>query len=122
MRLYEEMMESCAMMDRQTVPDGVGGFTYHWAQGATFKAAITNKSTMTTQIAEKPDATEAYLVTVEKGISLDFHDVFKRLQDNATFRVTGYARDSETPARASFQFGQVTAERWELTGEVAQND
>ena len=122
MRLYEEQMESCAMMDRQTIPDGMGGFTYQWTQGATFKAAIVKNNTLDAKLAEKQGVTEAFTITVDKGLALEFHDVFKRLRDGAIFRVTSNIVDSETPARASFQFGQVSAEKWELTGEVVQND
>lgn len=121
MRLYEEMMESCVMMDRQTVSDGVGGFTYRWTQGAEFNAAIVKDNTLNAQIAEKQGVSELYTITVPKGVTLEFHDVFKRVRDSATFRVTSNIHESETPARATFQIGQVTAERWELTGEVLPN-
>lgn len=115
MSLYEEMMESCAMMDRSTVSDGVGGFTYEWTQGATFRAAIIKNSTLAAVVAEKQGVTEVYTVTVDKGVALEFHDVIKRLSDGATFRVTSNIHESETPQRATFQIGQVTAERWVLT-------
>ena len=115
MSLIDEMMEACAMMDRQTVSDGMGGFSYQWVQGATFNAAVVKNNTLEARIAEKQGVTELYTVTVGKGLNLDYHDVFKRLSDGAVFRVTSNITDSETPARATFQIGQVNAERWELT-------
>lgn len=115
MSLIDEMMETCAMMDRTTVPDGLGGFTYSWTQGAEFEAAIIKNSTLEAKIAEKQGVTELYTVTVRKGVSLQYHDVFKRLKDGVTFRVTGTTHESETPDRATFHIGQVSAERWELT-------
>lgn len=115
MKLYEEMMDTCAMMDRRTVPDGLGGFDYEWTQGAEFRAAVVKNNTLDARVAEKQGVTELYTVTVDKGVTLEFHDVFKRLRDNAIFRVTSNIHDSETPQRATFQIGQVTAERWELT-------
>lgn len=115
MSLYEEMMESCAMMDRSTVADGVGGFTYAWTQGATFRAAIIKNSTLEAIVAEKQGVSELYTITVDKGLMLEYHDVIKRLSDGATFRVTSKIHESETPTRATFQIGQVTAERWVLT-------
>lgn len=114
MRLYETMMEPCTMQDKTTVPDGLGGFVYAWVDGATFQAAITKDSTMQARIAEKQGVTEVYTVTVQKGVTLDFHDVFKRDSDGAIFRVTSNIKDSETPGVATFQIGQVTAERWAL--------
>jgi len=122
MRLYEEMMDSCAMMDRRTVADGLGGFNYQWVQGATFRAAIVKNNTLDARVAEKQGVTEVFTITVDKGVSLEFHDVFKRLRDSAIFRVTSNISDSETPSRSTFQIGQVSAEKWSLTGEVVPND
>ena len=63
-------------------------------------------------LAEQQGVSEQYSVVVRSGVPLDFHDVFKRLRDGATFRVTGYARDSEAPAASTVQIAKVTAERW----------
>ena len=116
MRLYESMMDDCIMQDKVTVPDEMGGFTPTWIDGAPFKAAIIKNNTIDAKSAEKQGVTEIYKVPVEKGIQLDFHDVFKRLKDGAVFRVTSNIIDSETPEVSSFQFGQVDAERWNPVG------
>lgn len=115
MRLYETMMEECVMLDRRTVADGLGGFTHEWVEGATFKAAVNKDSTLAARVAEKQGVTEVYTVTVDKGLTLQYHDVFRRLSDGYTFRVTSNIHDSETPQVSTFQIGQVHAERWELT-------
>lgn len=115
MSLIDVMMESCVMVDRRTVPDGTGGFNYEWVDGAQFRAAVVKNNTLEARVAEKQGVTELYMVTVDKGIVLQYHDIFKRLSDGLTFRVTSNIRDSETPSVATFQIGQVTAERWELT-------
>ena len=113
--LIDVFKTPCIMMDKATVPDGLGGFSYDWREGAQFEAAIVKDSTMQAKIAEKDGVTEVYTVTVAKSIRLGYHDVFKRLSDDAVFRVTSEVTDSKTPSVASFQFGQVSAERWELT-------
>lgn len=115
MSLIDVMMEECTMMDRSTVSDGMGGFDYVWTEGATFSAAIVKNSSIEARIAEKEGVTEVYTVTVPKGTVLNFHDVFKRNDDGAIFRVTSNISDSETPSVSTFQIGQVTAERWNLT-------
>lgn len=117
MKLFETFMEPCVMIDRRTVDDGLGGFEYKWVEGATFSAAIVKDSTLAARVAEKQGVTEVYTVTVRKGVTLQFHDVFKRLSDNATFRVTSNIVDSESPDVATFEIGQVTAERWELPND-----
>lgn len=112
--LIDAFKTACVMMDKASVPDGIGGFTYEWHEGAAFDAAIVKDSTMQARIAEQQGVTEVYTVTIPKTLPLGFHDVFKRASDGAIFRVTSNVTDSKTPGVATFQFGQVTAERWEL--------
>lgn len=114
MSLIDEYMTSCVLLDKRSVPDGLGGFSYEWTDGAPFTAAIVKDSSLQARIAEKDGLTELYTVTVYKGAALQFHDVFRRVSDSAVFRVTSNVTDSETPERASFQIGQVSAERWEI--------
>lgn len=115
MSLIDTMMEECVMLDKRTVSDGLGGFTTEWTEGAEFRAAVIKDSSLAARVAEKQGVTEVYTVTVDKGLQLQHHDVFRRLSDGYVFRVTSNIRDSETPRVATFQIGQVTAERWELT-------
>ena len=112
--LFEEMMEPCIMMDKTSVPDGQGGFDYDWTEGASFDAAIVKNTSLNAIIAEKEGVTEIYTITVYKTTTLDFNDVIKRVSDGAIFKVTSNMKDSETPARSSFQIGQVSAKKWEL--------
>ena len=111
MSLIDVMKEECVMLDKRTVPDGMGGFTPEWVDGAPFMAAIIKDNTLAARVAEKQGVTELYTITVDKGLELDFHDVIRRLSDDAIFRVTSNIDDSETPSVATFQIGQVTAER-----------
>lgn len=114
MSLIDEMKTTCKMMDKVTIPDGQGGFITRWVEGASFQAAIIKDSTLNARIAEKEGVTEVYTITVGSSVSLDFHDVFKRTSDNTVFRVMSNKTDSTTPSVASFTFGQVTAEKWEI--------
>lgn len=114
MMLIYEMMVPCMIMDKRSVPDGLGGFTYDWVDGVEFKAAIFKDNTLETLIAEKQGFTESYTITVPKSTTLAFHDVVKRISDGAIFRVTSNTQDSEPPERATPQIITVNAERWEL--------
>lgn len=114
MSLLDEYMTQCVLVDKRSVPDGLGGFRYEYTDGASFSAAVVKDSSMQARMAEKTGVTQLYTVTVYKGAQLAFHDVFRRVSDGAVFRVTSNVTDSETPERASFQIGQVTAERWEI--------
>jgi len=116
MSLIDTMKTQCTMIDKRTVPDGQGGTSPAWVDGATFEAAIIKDSSMQARVAEKQGVTEVYTVTTGKNVQLDFHDVFRRDSDGAIFRVTSNITDSKTPKAATFQFGQVTAEKWVLPG------
>lgn len=114
MSLIDSMMEPCVMVDKKTVADGLGGFTTQWVDGAEFNAAIVIDSSTEAKIAEKQGVTELYTITVQKGMPLAYHDVFKRVRDSQVFRVTSNIKDKQSPDVASFSIGQVSAERWEL--------
>lgn len=115
MSLLNEAMEPCVMIDRITAPDGYGGFTPRWVDGAGFSAAIVLDSSMQARIAAVQGVTGLYTITTGKQINLQYHDVFRRVSDGKIFRVTSDGDDKKTPASASLNMRQVTAEEWELT-------
>lgn len=114
MSLLSEAMESCIMLDKRTVPDGYGGYTAEYEDGAPFKAAIVLDNSMQARTAEKAGVTALYTVTTEKQMNLQYHDVFRRSRDGKIFRVTSDGDDKHTPASASLNMRQVSAEEWEL--------
>ena len=114
MELFRNFMELCVHMDKRTVDDGQGGYETEYMDGAEFMAAVIKEKTLAARVAEKQGVTEVYTVTMDPNVQLDFHDVFRRVSDGATFRVTSNAKDSQTPSVASFAFTQVSAERWTL--------
>lgn len=112
--LIEDFMVDCVMVEKRRAPDGLGGFTTTWEDGAAFRAAVVKNNTLAARVAEKQGVTEVYTVTTPAGVDLDFHEVFRRVDDGAVFRVTSNARDSRPPKSATFAFEQVTAELWTL--------
>ena len=114
MMLYEAMMEDCVILNKVRTSDGMGGWTTAWTNGASFKAAILKNSTLDARIAEAEGIKELYTVTVEKEHPLEFMDVFRRVSDNQTFRVKSNITDNTSPGFSNINFGQVTAEAWEL--------
>ncbi len=114
MMLFENFYEQCQLIEKKRTPDGLGGFTTTWEPGPEFMAAVIKDSSLQARVAQKEGVTEVYTVTFSKGLDLEFHDVFRRAKDGLTYRVTSNVKDSETPDGAGFQFGQATAERWDL--------
>lgn len=115
MSLIDESMTKCVLYDKVRKPDGEGGFITEWKEAGEFDAAITFDSSMEARIGEKQGVTSLYTVTLGRGMTLMYHDVFKRISDGKIFRVTSDGDDKVTPSRATFQFRQVTAEEWTLT-------
>ncbi len=114
MSLLDEAMVPCVLMDKRRVPDGEGGYTLEWTESVKFDAAIVFDSSMDARVGAKAGVTSLYTVTLPRGFRMDFHDVFRQLSDGKIFRVTSDGDDKHTPARASFQVSQVTAEEWTL--------
>ena len=115
MSLIDDFKTTCTLLEKTRVPDGEGGWSVAWRDGMQFEAAITNPDTIQSRVAEKEGMTSTYTVTTERNMGLDFHDVFRREKDGDVFRVTSDSQDVQTPDRASFQFAQVSAEKWSLT-------
>lgn len=112
--LMNDFVEDCVLMEKVRVPDGEGGWATSWADGETFRAAITRDSTIQARVAESDGMKAVYTVTTEKTNPLDFHDVFRRVSDGQYFRVTEDGTDRMTPRSSSFQVSQVAAEEWQL--------
>lgn len=112
MSLLAQAMTECVFVRKIDKPDGEGGYTTSWVDGAPFKAAITFDSSMEARTAEKAGVTSLYTVTVPIGTWIEYYDVFKRLSDGKVFRVTSDGDDKMTPKSASFQVFQVTAEEF----------
>lgn len=112
--LLTQMMEDFQTLNRVRTDDGYGGYHETWTPGVTFKAAVSKNMTTEQQIAEKQGISEAFTVVVNDTLVLDYHDVFKRLSDNAIFRVTSKTTDSTAHPASTVRIAKVTAERWEL--------
>jgi hypothetical protein len=107
-------MTTCVILNKQTVADGYGGYDITWVDGAEFKAAIVLDSSMEARIGEKQGVTALYTVTTPKALNLQYHDVFRRVEDSKIFRVTSDGDDDKTPLSAGLDMRQVTAEEWKL--------
>lgn len=117
MSLLSEAMETCVIIDKRTVPDGYGGYTHKYVEGAEFKAAIVFDTSIEARRAEKEGVSSLYTVTTSRALTLEYHDVFKRVRDGKIFRVTSDGDDRYTPKSATLDMRQVTAEEYLITIE-----
>lgn len=114
MSLLSDAMTTCVILNKQTEADGYGGYITTWADGAEFKAAIVLDSSMEARIGEKQGVTALYTVTTPRALNLQYHDVFRRVEDGKIFRVTSDGDDKKTPKSAGLDMRQVSAEEGEL--------
>lgn len=117
MSLLDEAMTSCVILDKRTEADGYGGYRTVWSDGAEFNAAIVLDTSMEARIGEKQGVTALYTITTTKALNLQYHDVFRRLKDGKIFRVTSDGDDKYTPASATLNMRQVSAEEWSLPND-----
>lgn len=115
MTLLDSMRDPCVMMDKRTVSDGMGGFTTVWTEGAAFDATIIKNNSNEAVVGQQQGMSELFTVVVDKSIILDYHDVFKRVSDGQTFRLTSSTLDSAAPERSTIPIAKATCERWALT-------
>jgi len=114
MSLLSDAMETCVKLNKQTTSDGYGGYIDSWADGAEFDAAIVFNTSMEARVGEKQGVTSLYTVTTPKSLTLEYHDIFRRVSDGKIFRVTSDGDDSYTPSSATLDMRQVTAEEYIL--------
>ena len=112
--LLDKSMEKYRILNRVRTDDDYGGYRETWTDGMTFDAAMAKNSTTEQQIAEKEGITESFTFVVNENVTLDYHDVFKRLSDGAIFRTTSRTVDSVAHPMSTIRIAKITAERWEL--------
>ncbi len=119
MRLYERMMDDFVLMERERVPDGEGGSITTWKEGIAIKAALDTGGALGAIAdaikAEKQGNKVTYSVAVNKSVTLEYHDVIKRVSDGRYFRITKPTGDVVSPAMATFDISKAEAESYELT-------
>ena len=110
MSLLSDAMEACVILNKQTSLDEYGGYVKTWTDGAEFQAAIVFDTSIEARAAEVQGVTSRYTVTTSRALTLEYHDVFRRVRDGKLFRVTSDGDDKYTPRAATLDMRQVTAE------------
>ena len=103
-----------AVVCRVSVSDGMGSTKTQWQDGAPFKCLLTLDSSIEARKAEQAGVTSLFSGLLDASFPLSFHDVFRRVSDGSTFRVTSIPADNKTPDIASFAVKSFSAERHTL--------
>lgn len=117
MSLLSEAYETFLFVEKTREPDGVGGYTTVWKDGAEFEAAIDVPSNTLATIANKLTERRNATLTTSRAVTLDVMDVIKRVEDGQYFRCTSSGKDNSTPESATLDMRQVSVEYWSLPSE-----
>lgn len=114
MSLLNDFARTCVLMEKTRVPDGEGGYTLDWTEGATFQNYQALDTSMEARRAEKEGVTSVYSALVDKALPIEYGDYFKDTETGLTYRVTSNPSEKESPKSATFSLKYFTAERREL--------
>lgn len=120
MSLLTEAAETFAFVDKAHVPDGEGGYTVTWTEGAEFRASIRLDSSVQAKRAQAEGVKDLYTIITEKSVTLSSQDVVLRKETGETFRVTSNGKDNKTPRSAGLNMRVVSAELWEVPDELQE--
>jgi len=115
MSLLDDAMEACTIMDKTTVPDGYGGVTTSYVDGASIQAAIVFDTSLQARTASVQGVKDLYTITTRRNVVLQYHDIIRRERDGKILRVTTDGKDKETPQGAGLDMRVVNAEEFTIT-------
>lgn len=117
MSLLDDFARDCTLLDKTRQPDGEGGYTIAWTDGATFKNYFTLDTSMQARAAEKQGVTSVYSALVDKDVPIEYGDFYRDNSTGTTYRVTSDPEEKKAPESASAGLRRLkffTAERKDL--------
>ena len=112
--LLDGEVQKCQFITPVRAKDGVGGWITQYVDGETFDAAFDFDGSPEAKIAAAMGVTSQYTVTSGRELTLEYHEIFRRLSDGMVFRVTSNGNDRKTPPSAGLNMRQVSAEEYKL--------
>ena len=114
MSLLDDFGRSCVLLEKTRKPDGEGGYTVEWADGAEFPNYQALDTSMEARRAEKEGVTSVYSALVDKAVPIEYNDYFRDTTTGETYRVTSEPSEKQSPKMASFSLKFFTAEKRSL--------
>ena len=112
--LMDQYTTECVTLTKARHDDPVGGYTIDWTEGAHFDAAWQYQSAPEITVAEQQGVSRTYRIYVPKGLELDYHEVFRRVDDGQVYRVTNPGTDRKTPSLSRLNRRLIEVEKWDL--------
>ena len=122
MSLMDEYSVECTHLVKTFVPDGLGGYKTKWTEGTAFTAAWEYQDAPEITVAEQEGVARTYRIYVDKTLSMDFHDAFRRKDDDQVYRVINPGTDRHTPGFSMLNKRLVEVEKWELPTDEQEEE
>lgn len=117
MSLLDQYKVRCTLLAKTRVDDTLGGYTTAWVNGISFDAAWEYQGAPEITVAEQQGVSRTYNIYVPKTLDLDYHEVFRRGDNNETYRVTNPGTDRKTPTTSRLNLRLIEVEKWDLPHE-----
>ena len=122
MSLMDEYAVECVAINKIWVDDPVGGYMPKWADGIRFNAAWEYESAPEVTVAEQQGVKRTYNIYVDKTLDLDYHEAFRRLDNDQIYRVTSPGTDRVTPRTSRLNRRLITVEKWQPPTDAEEKE
>ena len=112
--MIQDFEKTFYRMTPTETPDGEGGFTKSYVQGAAVSVALFANQSLEAQKAMAQGVRSIYTLNFDKSITLAYDEYIKRASDSAIFRITSDPSDNETPSVTDLDRRTATAEKTRL--------
>ena len=117
MSLLDQYTHECVTLTKTRSDDPLGGYLTVWVNGVTFTAAWEYNSAPEITVAEQQGVSRVYNIYVPVDLQLDYHEVFRRVDNGQTYRVTNPGTDRMTPKTSRIKRRLIEVEKWSLPHE-----
>ena len=122
MSLMDEYKVSCVLLVKTRQEDPVGGYVTVWTDGTQFDAAWEYESAPEITVAEQEGVARTYRIYVDKTLDLDYHEAFRRTDNNQVYQVTNPGTDRKTPSFSRLNKRLIEVEKWEIPHDDTEED
>lgn len=106
----KDFYEDAQIIDYVSKEDGLGGVRWEQIPGARIKAGFFVNNSTEAVLAGRLGNKAIFTVQTDANVELEQNDVIQRKSDGRMYRITSNAFDMTTPAVATDQYRECTAE------------
>jgi len=114
MSLLDAYTVGCVLLTKTWVDDPVGGYEQTWTDGVRFDAAWEFQNAPEVTVAEQQGVSRVYNIYVDKTLTLDYHEYFRREDNGQIYRVINPGTDRMTPNSSRINRRLIAVEKAEL--------